>query len=110
MDTHLSTITTGELWFFYGFLAALLVLAGCIVWMLVSLARQGDERRRYILSQTCTKTFLVWVAVLLIDVAYALIFGNRADFTIQSHPLLDLGVIALLFTVILFWQKRRYGN
>ena len=108
MDTN--TPMTGTAVFLLIFTGALAVLAVCIVYMIVSLVRRGDERRTYILRKTCTTTFLIWACMLMIEVIYSLITGGRADFTVERSAFLELGVVAAVFTVNLFINKRRYGN
>ena len=48
------------------FFAVFFLSLALIVWMLVSVMRQGDERRRLIISKACTNTFLVMIGYLLL--------------------------------------------
>ena len=49
----------------------------CILWMFFSLARQGDERRKAILTRACCHTFYT-VVVLLVLIIPILVYQVRS--------------------------------
>ena len=88
----------------------LIISAVCTIIMLISIFKKGDERRKYILAKTCTHTFLICAGILLVDVIYTLFFEKYTCFSVGSKPILYLGAVAIVFTISLFMNKRRYGN
>ena len=91
--------------------AVLAISIALIVAMLVSLAKQGDERRRAILENACVSTFYITLGILTADVlrCAALVFidGLNAE-SIPSFALLAL--IAAVFAVALAVFRRKYGD
>ena len=61
--------------------------------MVVSLVRQGDERRQLI----------VWK---IFDVVEAVVRAQK----LQSNPFIDLSVTAVTYFVVLLVLKKRYGD
>ncbi|MFR4162086.1 hypothetical protein QJR30_05770 [Paraclostridium sordellii] len=78
--------------------------------MLISISKQGDERKKYILSKSCTQSFLVYTGILFIDVIYTIFLEKYSNFGIENTPIVSLGLISIIFTVSIFINKRKYGN
>lgn len=110
MDTNLSNAQTFQIVTVYAAYAILILSAVCTAFMLISITRQGDERRKHILLKTCTHTFLIYIGILFVYVIYTIFFGKYSNFIIENTPIVSLGLIAILFTVSLFVNKRKYGN
>lgn len=90
----------------------LLVLVALIAAMFVSLARQGDERRRLIIEKASTGTFAVTVLYLLFCVAERVYQAvSRPDVPLEGlNPFVTLAVIAMIYAAELFYFKRKYGD
>ncbi len=110
MDTNLSDVQTFQIVTVYAAYIILILSAVCTVFMLISIARQGDERRKHILLKTCTHTFLIYTGILFVDVIYTIFFEKYGNFAVENTPIVSLGLIAILFTISLSVNKRRYGN
>lgn len=84
----------------------------CILWMFFSLARQGDERRKAILTRACCHTFYTVVVLLVLGVAESLFRSlTGADYpSVEFNALILLALVAVLYTVNLFWCKRKMGG
>ena len=80
-------------------LCTLLASAAAIIAMLVSLSRQGDERRRMIVEKASARSFLYTVPLLLLS---ALVIGYAA--------LVFLGIIAALYAINLAYYKKKFGD
>ena len=91
--------------------AVLLGAIVTIVLLLVSLARQGDERRRMIRDRACICTFYISLGVLIADTLRSAILvyvdGMESN---TLHPFVLLTIIALVFAVALAVFKRKYGG
>lgn len=81
----------------------------CAVLMVVSLAKGGDERRKFILSKACTAAFIIYCVKLIIDVLCVLLIKNSL-FAVEYSPIFSLGILSIVFTVCLFVYKRKYGD
>ncbi|OCN00881.1 hypothetical protein A7X67_10595 [Clostridium sp. W14A] len=110
MSSNLSNIQTFQMVIIYAIYIFLIVSVICTIIMLVSIFRQGDERRKYILSRTCTHTFLICTGILFLDVIYTVFFERYTHFTVQNMPVFYLGIVAIVFTISLFVNKRKHGN
>ena len=93
---------------FFLFLALLLALN---VGMILSLGRQGDERRRMIVSRASANTFFITVAYLCFRVGENLYRGIAQGLPAQGlDPFVTLSVLAILYAVQLLYFKRRFGG
>ena len=93
------------------FLLFLALLLALNVGMIVSLGRQGDERRRTIVGRASTNTFFVTVAYLCLQVGENLYRGMVQGLPAQGlDPFITLSVLAIMYTVQLIYFKRRFGG
>ncbi|WP_242854221.1 hypothetical protein [Paraclostridium sordellii] len=99
-----------QLYSVYFAMTFLIVSFICSIFMLISISKQGDERKKYILSKSCTQSFLVYTTILFIDVIYTIFFEKYSNFVMENTPIVSLGLISIIFTVSIFINKRKYGN
>lgn len=89
----------------------LLIFLILIVAMFISLARQGDERRRMIVQTTSANTFAVTVVYILFcaieGVVRSIVRGEPME---EMNPIVTLMTIAITYTFELFYFKRKYGD
>ena len=99
-----------EIWLFLGLLCLMGMLAA-IVAMVVSLARQGDERRRLIVATAGLNTLCVVVAYLFFCVVEGVVVSVRSGAPAEDlDPFVTLVVIAMIYAAQLFYFKRKYGD
>ena len=99
-----------EIWLFLGLLCLMGMLAA-IVAMVVSLARQGDERRRMIVAKAGLNTLCVVVAYLFFCVVKGVVVSVRSGAPAEDlDPFVTLVVIAMIYAAQLFYFKRKYGD
>lgn len=110
MDTNLSNVQTFQILTVDAACVFLILSTICTIFMLISISKHGDERRKHILSKTYTHTFLIYTGILFVDVVYTIFFEKYSNFVIENTPIITLGLIAILFTISLFVNKRKYGN
>ncbi|TAN68475.1 hypothetical protein WS9_005870 [Paraclostridium sordellii 8483] len=110
MGTNLSNIQMFQLYSVYFAMIFLVVSFICSIFMLISISKQGDERKKHILSKSCTQSFLVYTGILFIDVIYTIFFEKYSNFVMENTPIVSLGLISIIFTVSIFINKRKYGN
>lgn len=110
MDTNLSNVQMFQLYSVYLAMMFLVVSVICSIVMLISVSKQGDERKKYILSKTCTQSFLIYTGILFIDVIYTVFFEKYSNFVIENTPIVSLGLISIIFTISIFINKRKYGS
>lgn len=89
----------------------LLIFLILIVAMFISLARQGDERRRMIVQTASANTFSVTVLYLLFcaieGVVRSIVRGEPME---EMNPIVTLTVISIIYSIELFYYKRKYGD
>ena len=99
-----------EIWLFLGLLCLMGMLAA-IAAMVVSLARQGDERRRMIVAKAGLNTLCVVVAYLFFCVVEGVVVSVRSGAPAEDlDPFVTLVVIAMIYAAQLFYFKRKYGD
>ena len=93
------------------FLLFLALLLALNVGMLISLGRQGDERRRMIVGRASANTFFVTVVYLCFRVGENLYRGMAQGLPAQGlDPFITLSVLAMMYAVQLIYFKRRFGG
>lgn len=101
----------GELGVFtaYVFFGVLVLSAGLIVWMMVSLVHSevADERRRLIVGKACTWTLIATVGAEIIELVRTIAAQPNGE---PSSPFVSLAVTAILYAVFLGWFKHKYGG
>lgn len=94
------------------FAIVLVISVGVIIAMFVSLAKQGDERRKTIIEKTSTKTFAVVVMYLLfciIENIYNVV--SKTDLSPEGmNPFITLTVISIIYAIALAYHKKKYGD
>lgn len=89
----------------------LLIFLILIAAMFISLARQGDERRRMIVQTASANTFAVTVVYILFcaieGVVRSIVRGEPME---EMNPIVTLMTIAITYTFELFYFKRKYGD
>ena len=89
----------------------LLIFLILIVAMFISLAKQGDERRRMIVQTTSANTFAVSVVYILFcaieGIIRSIAHGEPME---EMNPIVTLTVISIIYSIELFYYKRKYGD
>lgn len=87
------------------------VAAAVTVLMVAALSKEGDERQKFILGKTAAGTFVVTLCVLgaaaLRNACTLFLEGQSAE---GLPPFLLLSLIAAVFAVLLFINKKRFGG
>jgi len=81
------------IWISYVFLAAYVVLLALIGFMLVSLARRGNERSRLIKTKAMSATFISTVVLLVVETVRV-----QAGHQEGTNPFWLLAAVSLLFS------------
>jgi len=92
-------------WISWLFIAIFVVLLSLIGFMLVSLAKRGDERSRFIKMTAMSTTFLWTVVILVIETVRVQSSDNA-----ETNPFLLLVLVSFIFLVSLIVYKRKYGD
>ena len=79
--------------------------------ILLSLAKQGDERKNFIQSKAMSQSFIIVVGVLIIEIGDALYTGFIKGEKMEGvNPFTLLFVISIVFFVSLLINKKKYGD
>ena len=93
------------------FLGIFLACVISICAMLISLSRQGDERRQLILSKASSQTLYITVGFLLLsNIGQIVRIAMGEGIAEGINPFVMLAVISLIFAVCLRFYKRRFGD
>lgn len=99
--------------FLFGlFIIFLLVSIAVIGIMLLSLAKQGDERRDMIVRKASAKTFaviVVYICFFVVKNIYLIVSGTDVS-PKGMNPFVTLVTISLVYMIELFYHKRKYGD
>jgi len=94
------------------FAIVLILSIVAIITMFVSLAKQGDERRKTIIEKASAKTFAVVVVYLLfciIENIYNVV--SQTDLSPEGmNPFITLTVISMIYAIALAYHKKKYGD
>ena len=95
----------------YLFLAVLALSLAAVVWRLVSVGREGDERGRMIVTQAAAWSFVVAAGGLLLDVVEGVVRSAAFSQPIEPvNPLVKLMVLSWVYFISLAVLKRRHGG
>lgn len=93
--------------------AMVLVLSiAVIIVMFVSLAKQGDERRKTIIEKASTKTFAIVVVYLLLCIIKNIynVVSQTDSSSEGMNPFITLTVISVVYAIELAYHKKKYGD
>ena len=93
----------------YALICMLVVILVCVIVMWIILAKKGDERRKFIVKNTCYKTFIITTMIMFADFLYRLLISKQLIGSIFSSAII-LGGSSIVFIVIFFITKYKYGN
>lgn len=97
--------------FFILSLGIILVMGISIVIMLLSLSKQGDERRNFIIDKAIKKTFITIITVLMLYIVKDFyVFFIKGLNPNGIEPFSFLSVISIAFALDLLFTKKQYGN
>lgn len=90
----------------------LIVTVAVIIFMFVSLAKQGDERRKKIVETASTSTLFATVFYLLFSIIeniYKVV--SRKDLSPEGmNPFIVLTVVSVIYVISLIYYKKKYGD
>ena len=81
----------------------------CTVIMMVVLLVKGDERKKMILSKAALITLVGGIVILVSAFVYQTFIQPHINFTMELNPVMFLGSIAIVFDIVYFHYRRKYG-
>ena len=85
--------------------------AGSILWMVASMARKGDERRREIISRASCTTFYITLGAPGLDILWGIYNSVAHGQAIEgNNPFVQLAVISFVYAISLAVYRRKYGG
>lgn len=98
---------------FLGWLAMgfIVFCAASILWMVVSMARKGDERRREIVARASCTTFYITLGSLGLDILWGIYNSVAHGQPIEgNNPFVQLAVVSFTYAICLAFYRRKYGG
>ncbi|MFR5601204.1 MAG: hypothetical protein ACLTKI_02050, partial [Lachnospiraceae bacterium] len=85
---------------------------GLILYMFISLGKQGDERRKMIVEKASSQSFWIIVCYLLLCIVEQVIKVLWKIDLVQKeiNPFVLLTVTSMVYAAALFYNKRKYGD
>lgn len=93
----------------YGLICIFVMVLVCAISMWVMLAKKGDERRKFIIKDTCHKTFIITTVIMLADLIFRVLVSNQLVGSLLSSAII-LGGSSLVFIVIFLITRYKNGN
>ena len=82
-----------------------------VVFMMVSMAQKGDERRREIIARASSTTLYITIGSLVLDMIYGVYQSIAHNLPMEgNNPFVQLAVISFVYATCLAMYKRRYGG
>ena len=82
-----------------------------VVFMMVSMAQKGDERRREIIARASCTTFYITLGSLVLDLIYGIVLSITQNRPMEgNNPFVQLAVISFVYAISLAVYKRKYGG
>lgn len=109
-ETSLAVVPASDWLILILCLAFFLACWAAIGAVFVSLARQGDERRKMIVGRAaaaCFPVFLLYLAFHVAEDVYLSVTGGEPD---GVNPFSTLLVFSVLYAIELLYYKRKYGD
>lgn len=93
------------------FFGVMIMMIISIIAMVISLSKQEDERRQFILNQAIRKTFIIMIGVLMLYIFESVYCVFTKGININGiNPFICLFVISLVFSFELLFTKKKYGD
>lgn len=94
----------------YIFLGVIIICLGTIVFMLITMIKQGDERNEMIISKACKNTLFAMFGYLIACIVERLIYTFDGAEIQGVNPLWQLTILAIFYLIQLFYYKKKYGD
>lgn len=94
-------------WFLGLTVGLFLIMVVSIGFLMYSLAKRGDERKKLIKMKAMSGTFLAAVAVLVIQIILSLIRNRQLE---GMNPLINLTILSVVFFFLLLYYRKHYGD
>ena len=92
------------------FLGSIIVSLFIIVFMLITMIKQGDERYEMIVGKACRNTLFAMLGYLMVCVIERAI-NTFNDVEIEGiNPFWQLLILTLFYLIQLFYYKKKYGD
>lgn len=91
------------------FVIFLLLCIASIIFMFISIGKQGDELRKMIIQKTSANTFYIAIGLLLFDVIERV---STAFVNFTPHPansFIRLAMLSFTYVILLAYYKHKFG-
>ncbi|MGF3073310.1 hypothetical protein ACQV2X_03375 [Facklamia sp. P12945] len=96
-------------WGLWLFIIVFILCILAIIWTMLEVFKQGDERRQKIIHEASTETFIIGIVILFFESMY-MIYQNNVGFNnYHSNPLIELAVICIIFLIDLRLKIRKFS-
>ena len=92
--------------FLWIFLLASLI---CTLFMIVTLVKKGDERKKYIVKKSSLTALIVGVIFLIINTIWNIFFEQNFRIGFEDGPIIYIGIISIAFNISQVINMKKYG-
>ena len=91
--------------FLWLFLVASII---CTLFMIVTLVKKGDERRKYIVKKSSLTALIVGIIFLIINIIWNIFFEQNSRIGFEESPIIYIGIISIAFNISQVINMKKY--
>ena len=91
--------------FLWLFLVASLI---CTLFMIVTLVKKGDERKKYIVKKSSLTALIVGIIFLIINIIWNIFFEQNSRIGFAASPIIYIGIVSIAFNASYLINMRKF--
>ena len=92
--------------FLWLFLVASLI---CTLFMIVTLVKKGDERKKYIVKKSSLTALIVGIIFLIINIIWNIFFEQNSSIGFEDSSIIYIGIISIAFNISQVINMKKCG-
>ena len=79
------------------------------LFMIVTLLKKGDERKKYIVKKSSLTALIVGIIFLIINIIWNIFFEQNSGIGFEESPIIYIGIISIVFNISQVINMKKYG-
>lgn len=92
---------------FLGLEIIFIICIVCILLLIIEICRKNDEIKKEIFLEAGTQAFIITAVIISIE---TIISAFVKSYEIYCEPMVNLNVIAIVYTILLFINTKKHGG
>ena len=80
----------------------------CILIMIVTLIKKGDERKGYVVRKSGLTALVVGIIFLILNIIWNIFFEQNSSISFEDNPIFYVGIISIAFNISYLINMRKY--